>query len=437
MAFKRMSAKEYRALSTEELAERLQAIIDELLADDSEVPTEELEEERKLYVAEMERRTMAADLERMQEHESAANAVASGKGTPITGAQALMRTAPKHETRSVEDPFDTEEYVNAFAEYVTRGVPMPAGLVQPGTKPSYVRADEFSAVSTGTNDASNYVPTTLMNEIIEKADSYGNIWPLVRKTNIQGGVEYNVADFDAEAYWITEDTPSDDQALTNGLRISFSYYMLEVKLAQSILASVTTLSAFQAKFPEVAMKAIVKKLEDGIFNGTGSGQMTGIINDTNIPDENKLTITADEFTWQDWISAVWMNVASEYRAKGKFFMAQATFDKYFFGMVDDNGQPVGMVNYGTSRGEEYRFQGKEVVIVPDDILPGFDDAAEGDAVIVFGDMNDYLVNSNLGMRVTKWTDEDTNLVKNKVLTIVDGKVLNPYGFYVVSKGASA
>lgn len=437
MTFSRMSEREYRKLDEEQLIERLQAIIDELKDPDSEVPTEELEEERDLYLAEKQRRDAASKLEEINVRNENARAVASGKGTPITGAQALSQNATSCRVVRNEDPFDTEDYNRAFANYVMRGEPMPQGLVQPGQHPSYIRDDEYTMVSTGTNDASTFVPTTLMNEIIEKADTYGKIWPLVRKTNVQGGIEYNVADFDAEAYWITEDSPSDAQALTGGDRISFSYYMLEVKLAQSILASVTTLSQFQSKFPEVAMKAIIKKLEQGIINGTGDGQMTGILNDERIEDDNKLAITADDFTWNGWITSVWKNIASEYRGNGRFMMSQATFDQYIYGMVDTNGQPVGMVNYGVDRGEDYRFQGKEVLIVPDDILPSFDDADDGDAVILFGNLNDYLVNSNLNMRVSKWTDEDTNLIKNKVLTIVDGKVLNPYGMYVISKSISA
>ena len=436
MAFKRMDERGYRALDAEALRERRQEIVDELNDPQSETSTADLIEERDLCVAEIGRRNAAAELAAVEVRASNAAAVASGKGTVITGAQALAGGKGRVSVVDREDPYDTEEYNRAFMEYIVRGKRMPEGIVRPGARPSYIRADEYTMVAGTDTSVLNFVPTTLMNEIIEKADTYGKIWPLVRKTNVQGGVEYNVADFDAEAYWVTEDEPSDAQALSGATRLSFSYYMLEVKLAQSILASVTTLSQFQAKFPEVAMKAIIKKLEQGIINGTGSGQMTGILNDERVEDENKLTITADDFTWNGWISSVWKNIASEYRGRGRFIMAQSTFDQYIYGMVDSNGQPVGYVNYGTERGEDYRFQGKQVLIVPDDILPGFDDADDGDAVILFGDLNDYLVNSNLGMRVSKWTDEDTNLIKNKVLTIVDGKLLDPYGMYIVSKGSS-
>ena len=40
------------------------------------------------------------------------------------------------------------------------------------------------------------------------------------------------------------------------------------------------------------------------------------------------------------------------------------------------------------------------------------------------------------MRVVKWTDHDNNKEKTKAIMIVDGKVLDPYGFLIIKKGAA-
>ena len=302
----------------------------------------------------------------------------------------------------------------------------------PGQRPAYVRADAY----TTTTDAVNYIPTTLMNTIIEKLESYGDIWPLLTKTNVQGGMEYNVWDFMPEAKWITEAQTSDDQKVDDkNPRVSFSYYQLEVKLAQSILASITTLAQFQAKFPQVAMEAVIRKLEDGYIRGTGSGQMTGILNDGRVPTENKIALTAEDIsTWEGWHKKVKAKMKKSYR-DGVFIMAQGTFDAYIDGMVSSDGQPIARTNYGINGEETYRFMGRQVMIVEDGIFEDFDTASASDAFAVFTKPSDYAVNMQEGMRVSKWTDEDNNLVKNKVLCTCDGKLLRPWGTLILTKSA--
>ena len=86
-------------------------------------------------------------------------------------------------------------------------------------------------------------------------------------------------------------------------------------------------------------------------------------------------------------------------------MAQSTFDEKIDGMEDKNGQPVGRTNYGVNGEETYRFMGKDVETVEE-------------------------------MQVVKWTDHDTNELKNKVILIVDGKIADANGFILIKKGKS-
>ena len=423
MKFETMDAAHYRALDADAFEARKAALIDALNDPECEVTTDALLAEKDIVTKEVERRSAAVQLRNAK-----VAAVADGAGKVV---ERSADTKQRHTIVSGDgdDPYDTPEYNRAFYEYVTRGVRTP-GIINPDVKPSYVRADQFTTVAT---DVPNYVPTHLMNEIIEKAESYGELYPLFTKTNLQGGVEYPVGEFDVKAEWVTEDKASDDQKLVDAENIKFSYYMLECKLAQSILSSVATLSAFQAKFPELAYRAVVKKLEEGFISGTGSGQMTGVTVDTRIPAENKLSLKAEDIsTWQGWVGNVKAKMKKEYR-DGIFIMNQATFDKYVDGMVDANGQPVARVTYGIDGGETYRFMGKSVITVGDALLPSFDDAAADKAFAVFTRPQDYVINSNLAMRAVRWVDEDSNLVKNKCQTIVDGKLLRPWGTLVLTK----
>ena len=336
---------------------------------------------------------------------------------------------PMHEFRQVgqsgqtetrdADRTDSVEYRTAFMNFVCRGVAMPA---------------EFRDV-TGVTDASAVIPTTLMNEIIKEMKGYGEIFARVRKMNVQGGVDIPVLTLKPAATWSADASATTAQKLQANDKVSFSYYGLECKVAQTLLVNVVTIDAFQQQFTELAAEAMVQALEAAIINGDGSGKPMGIVNDTRIPTANKVTLAADEFgNWADWKKKVFAKMKKAYR-KGCFIMAQGTFDGYIDGMTDLNGQPIGRVNYGIADGETYRFGGKEVLPVENDILPDYESAGIGDVVAIFVNLTDYGVNGNMQMQVIKWIDHDTNEVKNKAIMICDGKLIDANGVILVKKGA--
>ena len=424
--FKIVDAAQLRAMDADAFEEYRSALIDALNSAECEYTTAELRAAADDVKADIERRNAAIEL-----RNSKLAAVASGAGKVVERSADHEANKGFEVVRS-EDPFDTNEYNEAFFKYMTRGEKTP-GIIQPGQRPAYLRADQFTTV---TSDVPNYVPTHMMNDILEKSEDYGRIWPMLTKTNVQGGVEYPTGSFEPTASWVTEAAASDDQKLTDDEPISFSYYMLECKLAQSFLSSATTIEAFQRKFPEAALKAVIKKLEEGYLNGTGTGQMTGILKDSRIPGENKIALTAEDISgWEGWHKKVKAKMKVEYR-DGIFIMNQATFDAYIDGMVDANGQPVARCNYGLNGEETYRFMGRQVLIVGDSFMKSFDDGSNGDAFALFTKPSDYAVNSNMAMRAVRWTDEDNNLYKNKVQTIVDGKILRPWGTLILTKSAA-
>lgn len=325
--------------------------------------------------------------------------------------------------RGNEDPHDTTEYRTAFMNFVCRGVPIPAEL----------RTD---AVTT-TTDASAVIPTTILNEITKEIKSYGALYEAVRKLNVQGGVQIPILSLKPTASWIGETTDSDDQKIQANTSVSFSYFGLECKIAQTLLASVTTLDMFQQLFVPLATEAMAKALDVAIMNGTGSNQPTGVTVDSRVPTANKVTLTPTEFaSWADWKKKVFGKMAKSYR-NGNFYMAQSTFDGYIDGMVDSVGQPIGRVNYGIDGAENYRFGGKNVVTVEDNIVKPYDTASTGDVVAVFFDPKDYVINSNLEMTVAKWTDHNTNTIKNQLMMICDGKLVDADGVILVKKGAAS
>lgn len=350
--------------------------------------------------------------------EALENAAPRGNGIIDLGrGEPAGREMPKP-----EDVFDTREYKNAFMEYFCRGTAIPERY-------------RNEAAKTTTADAGAVIPTTTVKEIIKELKSYGNIYAKVRKLNVQGGVEYPILTLKPTATWVGEGA-SEDQKIGANQTVSFKYHGLECKIAQSLLASVVTFEEFQSEFVTLATEAIIAALEIAIINGDGSNRLLGILKDTRIPTKNIISMTAEELgDWKAWKKNVFAKMKKAYR-NGEFFMAQSSFDGFIDAMTDTTGQPIGRVNYGIDGGETYRFGGKTVETVEEDILPDFESAAVGDAVAIFTKLSDYAINSNMEMTAVKWIDHDTNEVKNKVMVIADGKLLDPYGTLIIKKKAS-
>ena len=347
--------------------------------------------------------------------EAQANFAAMQNGAVVPSAMQNLGAGDPNAEGS--DPYASPEYANAFMNYACRHIPMPAKFLN-------------AAASTTSADAGAVIPTTMVKEIVRELRERGVIFQQMRHMNIQGGVEIPILDLKPTANWVGEGA-SDDQKLSAKDTISFSYYGLECKISQSILVSIVTIEEFQALF--VAVEAIMEAVEKGAFNGTGSGQMLGVCKDPRV--KNVVILTAAEFgKWDSWKKKVFAKIKKRYQ-KGMFYMALGTFEGYIDGMVDSAGQPVGRTNYGIADGPTYRFGGKNVEPVEDDVLPLYDSAAEGDVVAVYMNMKDFVFNSNMVMTVVHWTDHDNNKKKTKVLLICDGKIADANGVILVKKGA--
>ena len=316
-------------------------------------------------------------------------------------------------------PENTDTYDHAFMNFVCRGTAIPA---------------QFHNAAIGVTESSAAIPTTTLREIIRELKSVGSIYSQIRRTNIQGGVEVPIITLMPEAKWVGEGS-SAAQTVEAKQKVSFSYHGLECKISQKILANVVDIKEFNDLFVPLAVEAIMKALEIGVFQGTGSGQMLGITKDSRIPVKNVITLSSKEISdYKSWKKKVFGIIKKAYSA-GKFYMAEGTYQGEIDGMIDINGQPVARTNYGISGGSSYFFGGKAVETVEDDIIVPYETAVEGDVIAVFGNLKNYALNSNMQMTTTKWTDPDTNEVKTKVMLICDGKVLDPNGFIIIKKGA--
>ena len=339
---------------------------------------------------------------------------------PVT----LGKFNEKKEERS-DDFRGSMEYRNAFWAYCVKGTPLPA---------------EFrSGNAESTKDTGAAIPITIVNDVINTVRKrYGNLYNKVKKTSVAGGVEYPIGALEASFKWINESTVSPRQKAGNLDSIIFKYNTAEIRIAQTFLANLLTLSSFEARLAEIIVVAYLKAMDQGIVNGSGQGSMLGILNDPRVT--NTVTMTAAQMSdWTQWRKRFFAALPLGYRS-GEFIFASSTVDAYLETMADSNNNPIfrqatGLeVNDGDAANPNGRFFGRNVSLVEPDIIADFDSARQNDVIGIYWQPEEYCINENFGFTVRRYFDEETNEWVDKALVVVDGKALNTTGFYKILKG---
>ena len=376
-----------------------------------------------------------AEIAAINEEERSAQAEGEQRSTPPANARqvnggivgSFTQPAPANQQRENIDPTSTLEYRQAFMRFVQTGAPIPA--------------EARAGVPISTQDSGAAIPLTIMNEVINTVRKrYGNLYAKVRKTNVQGGVEYPIGALKATFKWINESTVSPRQKLDPLAKVSFSYHTAEIRIAQTFLSSILTMEAFEMKIAEVIAIAYLEAMDYGIVNGTGKGQMLGILNDPRVTNYVSLT-AADINNWSAWRKKFFSKLPLGYRA-GEFIFPLSTVESYLETMADANNNPIfkqstGLeVMDGDARNPRGRFFGREISLVEPEILPDFDTASNGDVIGIFWQPEEYAINENFGFTMRRYFDDETNEWVDKALVVVDGKVLNPEGYWLIKKSTT-
>lgn len=368
------------------------------------------------------------ELDVLAEEERSANPPAANDPVPAAAQQVNGQVrgefSQQGETRD-ENPLESMEYRRAFRNYVISGTAISAEL----------RAGE--TISTAETGAA--IPLTIMNEVINTVRvRYGNLYSKVRKISVQGGVEYPIGALRAKFRWINESTVSPRQKLDKLGKVSFGYNTAEIRISQTFLSRIVTLSAFEAEIARVIAIAYLEAMDQGIVNGSGDASMLGILNDPRVT--NTITMTAaDMSNWTKWRKNFFAKLPLGYRA-GEFIFAASTVDAYLETMADSNNNPIfrqatGLeVNDGDAQNPNGRFFGRAISLVEPDVVADFDAANAGDVIGIFWQPEEYAINENFGFTMRRYFDEETNEWVDKALVVVDGKVLNPTGYYKIVKG---
>lgn len=340
-------------------------------------------------------------------------------------------SVPKVANRSNTDIFGTMEYRTAFKNYVQAGVPIPA---------QYKRdADGIGPVNT--TDLGAIIPTTIINEFIKKVQKvYGQVYAKVRKLNVRGGVKFPISDLKATFKWINETTvsPRQDAGEIKDF-VEFSYNIGEIRVSQTLLSSIVALDLFESEVVKVMVEAYVEAMDKCIFRGSGNGCMLGFLNDPRVAATGQVVeMTAAEFSdWKNWRKKLFAKLPLGKRS-GEFIFPVSTVESYLLTMSDNNNNPIfreatGLEINDLDTTTSGRFFGREVTLVEPDVIQDFDTAENGEVVGVFWTPSDYAINTNMAFGMKRYYDEEKNEWVNKALTVVDGKMLDVSGLWLIKK----
>ncbi len=373
-----------------------------------------------------------------QEAKVAANI--SAMEAPVNMDQAPAQVVPvQAQTGNVVDEHDDAtnslEYRKAFMNFVLNGGKAPVN---------------YGATVTGTTEGSAVIPQVVVDRIVEKLQASGMILPLITQTSYKGGVAIPVSLVKPQAEWVSEgaDASAYDASTnpTGGARrlsvasanmITFSYYKLKVKVAITLEMDVMAMSAFETMIVNNISEAITRALENAIINGSGSGQPTGILAETEASGQ-VINVTGDitDVTYANLVAAEGaLPLAYENNAvwcmSKKMFMA-------FVGMVDSDGQPIARVNYGINGQPERTLLGRKVVLCEYvGSTAAASSASAGNVTAFLFNFKDYIMNTNLGMTVKTYEDNDTDDQVTKAVMLVDGKVVDKNSLVTIRVKAAA
>ena len=320
----------------------------------------------------------------------------------------------KRGNEKMENKLDSVEYRNAFIEFAKTGV----------------MAEEFRDVAMTANNSA-VIPVTTLNKIIEKLENFGNILPLVTYMNYPAGVAVPTSQLASPAVWTTDADVAKNGIAVDGKvtgSITFGAYPLVKALGLSFMAQVQSLSAFETALANNVADAMAKAMEKAIVDGTGVGQMKGILAETPA----KTVALSNKLSFADVVN-IKKAIPAAYRSGAVLVMNESTFYE-FYGMTDANGQPIARVNFGVDKEPEYMLFGQRVVVT--DWMKDYETAKSSDVVAFAVQLDKYVINTAHQIDLVTYID---NATRNKVyqsFAALDGKLVDANGLVFVTKGTA-
>lgn len=393
------------------LVEEAQAALDNDELDTFDNKTKEVEDLDNKFAESEKKRANLEALNRVPDIPGAVNLMSGGKMD--------LNGAPDADPENV---FESAEYKKALMNYVMKQTPIPE---------KFRNAD----AGTSSSEVAAVIPTTTVQKIIDKMESMGGILMEINRTAYKGGVAIPVVDAVPEAYWVSEGATSGDgvdtQQVTLGASITFAYYKLRVPVRLTLEVSVMAWPVFEAHVVKVVSKAMYKKLEAAVVSGNGSGKPKGILAETVATGQNVDITEGNNITYGDLVEADAL-LPNDYADGAKWYMTRYTFYNQVVKMKDSTGQPIARVDRGIDGKPVARINGRDVTFIRNGISD-FKTSVSADTIVAFlFDPEYYMLNTNYGIALKRYTDNKTDDECMNSIMLVDGKVVDKNSLVTVT-----
>jgi len=473
--FETFTAAQYRALDLDAFEARKQEVMGLLNSEElpEGVTDEMLYAEADLIEADAERRSKANKL-----FNTKVAAVAAGAGNVVATSEPEARedAKPSFQARSREageSYTDTVEYREALANHIARKAPMPGNVIAKAIQSranTPVTLNEGFTNMTDPTFSNTYstlivMPSTLSEEVQKEVRETSVLFPKVNVTNYQGQLAVSEYDLQVTGSWIGDKEVSPYQYDYDPEVFTWGAYQFEARFARSFLAQALMSDTYIRQLAPALAECYANAMDQAVYDGSGIGQPRGIVTDLRLLGSDGLGIDstlADFYTqrigtgkgralvinvnedqiddWKFWSTILYNTKFNRYyRGKGELIIADGTWGNHVNVLHDDNNRPIALMN-PLAEEQSLTLRGVGPVdTLPNGIMKSFDDAEVGDVIGIYGNLKNYTMNVQPGMPLTttSWDDHEINLHKTKVLTAMDGRVSNPFGWVILKKGPSA
>ncbi len=331
----------------------------------------------------------------------------------------------KHETRNFEnDVLGTAEYRSAFFKTLLGQnlTETEKAAMEAAAKEAEKRADDFNT----STDSVAVLPTTTLNEVIKKARTTGGLLAECRAFAVPTKIAIPIGTPSSKAAWHTEgaEVESEKATVTN---VVFDGYEIIKIFSISAKAKKMSIEAFESYFVEELTACVMECIEDGLVNGTGEGQGTGLITGVKWEATNTVTVAkTGTLSYANIVKAISL-LKKGYAAGAKWAMSNATLYNSFYGLVDTTGRPIFIAD---PKAEGIgKILGFEVVI--DDNIPS-DTAILGNYSKYLG----YNLPDGIIIETSRESSFKKGLIDYRAMAIADCKPLVTEAFVKIDKATA-
>lgn len=395
----------YRTASVEEI-ERRAAEIKNIISADASADVDALN---------IELEGLAQAKENVQSRAAAHGGQHSGFN-PIAGAGMSFERRASYEATE-GDVLNSAEYRSAFMKRLLGRKLNTFEEAAFNRAMSEQRADAYATSA----NAAAVLPTQTLNEVISKARAMGGIMSVCRSFNVPSkiaipvGTPLDAASWHGEGETVESGEPS-------VATIAFDGFEIMKVLSISVKVQSMSIAAFESYLVEELTNCVMACIANGLVNGTGTSQGTGILSGITWGDTNAFTFdAASGLAYADVVKTV-AALKRGYSNGACWAMNNAALYNLFYGMVDGNKRPIFIAD---PKAENIgKILGFPVVV--DDYIP--------DNTVIFGNFNymGYNLPEGITIEASRESSFKSGRIDYRAMAVADCKPIVPEAFIKLS-----